>query len=73
MLKKQGVKKYVLKNQGFKKYVLKNQGVEKYVLKTQGVEKYELTHSVAEGRLDDFRLSGCSRVQSSRVEGLEPK
>ena len=32
-----------------------------------------LTHSVAEGRLDDLRLSERSRVQISSVEFLEPK
>ena len=32
-----------------------------------------LTHSVAEGRLDDFRLSRLCKNQISRVEFLEPK
>ena len=32
-----------------------------------------LTHSVAEGRLDDFRLSELSKAQISRIEFLEPK
>ena len=31
-----------------------------------------LTHSVAEGRLGDFRLSGLSNARISRIEFLEP-
>ena len=32
-----------------------------------------LTHSVAEGRLDDFRLLGLSEAQISQIEFLDPK
>ena len=37
------------------------------------LSKIQLIHSVAEGRLDDFRLLGLFKAQISRVEFLEPK
>ena len=37
------------------------------------LEDIFLTHSVAEGRSDDFRLSGLSKVKISRIEFFDPK